>query len=625
MALLLWVQARTHEFRFNASLISANPDGEHVRDVIGINGQWPNPIIRVAKHDRVIIHLKNDMPDRNTSLHFHGLFMKDSNTMDGPESVTQCPIPPGHTFVYNFTVEQTGTYWYHSHLGAQYSDGLRGMFIIEEQSKEDYPFSFDEEVPLSVTDHYHLQSAEIIKSFKSRYNPTGAEPIPQNSLFNESRGVTWSVAPDTTYLLRIVNMGMFVSQYVYIEDHEFTIVEIDGVYVEPVTVDSLYIAVAQRYGVLLRTKKSPQHSTFRFVNVLDEPMLDLLPPDLKIISTNYLSYTPSAELPPHLPNGKNAFDKLIQTLHPVDDFNLKPVERPVLYDDADYQVVLNFTMNNLGNGVNYAFFNNISYVAPKIPTLYTVLSSGEFAQTPAIYGSNTNTFVLQKDEVVEIVLNNMDPGLHPFHLHGHTFQVISRSEGADDEDEPQIYDSLNPEHTRFPKHPMMRDTVVANANGFIVLRFKADNPGVWFFHCHVDWHLEQGLAVTFVEAPMDLQRNQRTIDKTHIAACHGLNIPVKGNAAAHYGDSKAEWLNLEGENVQPAPLPPGFTSKGYAALVACAFAAMFGVYSIYQYGIEDINTEEADDVVAKLYRILEEHDAPERNAMLVNNEPNHSI
>ncbi|KAL6024332.1 ferroxidase fet3, partial [Candidozyma auris] len=149
--------------------------------------------------------------------------------MDGPEHVTQCPIPPGHTFTYNFTVDdQAGTYWYHSHSGSQYSDGLRGMFIIEEESRDLYPFTFDEEVPLTVCDWYHAQSSDIMSQFLSRYNPTGAEPIPQNSLFNDTRNVTWNVEPDKTYFLRIVNMGMFVpANNLYIENHTFTIVEVD--------------------------------------------------------------------------------------------------------------------------------------------------------------------------------------------------------------------------------------------------------------------------------------------------------------------------------------------------------------------------------------------------------------
>lgn len=624
--LLLWASvvtltyAKTHEFSFIASLIDANPDGTHQRKVIALNGEWPLPIIRVAKNDRVVIHLTNSMTDRNTSLHFHGLFMKSQNSMDGPEYLTQCPIPPGSTFVYDFFVEQTGTYWYHLHLGSQYSDGLRGMFIVEEAKVEDYPFRFDKEVPLSVSDWYHLESGDIMKLFKSRYNPTGAEPIPQSSLFNETKNVTWQVEPDTTYYLRIVNMGMFVSQYLYVEDHTFTIVEIDGVYIEPVETDSLYIAVAQRYGVLLKTKKSPKQQDFRFVNMLDEPMLDMLPEDLQIISTNYIQYGEGdSDKPKPLGNGKGEYDKIVKSLKPVDDFVLRPVEMQPLLDDYDFQIVLNFTMGILGDGISYAFFNGITYLPPKVPTLYTVMSSGELASNPAIYGTHTNTFVLQYGEVVEIVLNNMDPGLHPFHLHGHTFQLISRSEGTEDESNPQIYDEKNPDHTKFPEHPMVRDTVMVNSNGFIVLRFKAENPGVWFFHCHVDWHLEQGLAITLVEAPFDIQKNQKPIDKSHFAACSTGHIPHRGNAAGRYGSSDSEWLDLAGENLQVKPLPEGFTFRGDVALLACAAAAIFGIFSIYQYGMEDINSDNTEHTIAKLYQLLDKYDEAETSKMLTLN------
>lgn len=91
---------------------------------------------------------------------------------------------------------------------------------------------------------------------------------------------------------------------------------------------------------------------------------------------------------------------------------------------------------------------------------------------------NSHAFVLKKDEIVDIVLNNLDTGKHPFHLHGHNFQVIVRS--ADDE-------GNYANNGTFPAIPMRRDTILVRPNGNMVLRFKADNPGVWFFHCHLEW------------------------------------------------------------------------------------------------------------------------------------------
>lgn len=125
-----------------------------------------------------------------------------------------------------------------------------------------------------------------------------------------------------------------------------------------------------------------------------------------------------------------------------------------------------------------AFFNGITYVRPKVPTLFTVLTTGANATQPEIYGVNSHAFVLKKDEIIDIVLNNLDTGKHPFHLHGHNFQVIARS----DDGQGNFANNVT-----FPAVPMRRDTVLVRGKGNFVLRFKADNPGVWFFHCHLEW------------------------------------------------------------------------------------------------------------------------------------------
>ncbi|KAG2734846.1 hypothetical protein G9P44_002852 [Scheffersomyces stipitis] len=600
-------EPKTHVFHFNLTYVDADADGTFSRRMIGINNQWPLPTIRVKKNDRIQIHFTN-LLETKASLHFHGLFQQGTNAMDGPEMVTQCPVAPGSTFLYDFKVtKQAGTYWYHSHSGSQYADGLRGILIVED-TEQDYHFHFDEEVVLSVGEHYHKESSEVLSKFMSRYNPTGAEPIPQNSLFNETKNVTWHVEPGKTYLLRIVNMGLFTSQYLSIEDHTFTIVEADGVFVEPQEVDSLYIAVAQRYSVLVKSKKSAKKN-YRFLNIIDQEMLDVLPADLQVISTNWMVYNDDVEMPSPLENNDKSFENQLAKMHPFDDFYLVPLGKEALLPDADVVITLDFTMDVLGDGVNYASFNGVSYVPPKVPTLYSVVSSGKYANNQQVYGSNTNTFVIQNNEVVDIVLNNMDPGKHPFHLHGHTFQVISRSPEGMDEEDPIKFDPNNSSHTNYPEYPMIRDTVQVHPNGFFVLRFKADNPGVWFFHCHVDWHLEQGLAITFVEAPFEIQKQK--IIPNHYDNCKSSNVSTIGNAAGNYGETKESWLNLQGENVQVAPLPAGFTTKGYVAMILCTLVAVYGVWSIYKYGMEDVNSEDTEAVIRKLYDILRTNGALE--------------
>jgi iron transport multicopper oxidase len=109
-----------------------------------------------------------------------------------------------------------------------------------------------------------------------------------------------------------------------------------------------------------------------------------------------------------------------------------------------------------------------------VPTLYTALSAGDLATNSAVYGTYTHPLVLEKDQVVEILINNLDSGKHPFHLHGHEFQVIWRS----DDDAGTFADS-NVTADAFPAIPMKRDTVVVRPNGNMVLRFKSNNPGTF--------------------------------------------------------------------------------------------------------------------------------------------------
>jgi iron transport multicopper oxidase len=164
-----------------------------------------------------------------------------------------------------------------------------------------------------------------------------------------------------------------------------------------------------------------------------------------------------------------------------------------------------------------------------------------------VYGSHTHSFVLAKDEIVDIVLNNLDPGKHPFHLHGHNFQAIWRS----DEEAGTFADS-NVTSADYPSTPMRRDTIVLRPNGNMVLRFRADNPGVWLFHCHIEWHVQSGLIATFVEAPLEVQKTL-VVPKDHFAVCEADGVPTEGNAAGN----KADWLDLDGENAPPARLPEG--------------------------------------------------------------------
>ena len=96
--------AATVTYNWDVTWVSVNPDGRKVRPAVGINGQWPCPTINVNVGDRLIVNLVNKLGNETTSIHWHGLKQQGSSSMDGPVGVTQCPIPPGGSFTYDFVV-----------------------------------------------------------------------------------------------------------------------------------------------------------------------------------------------------------------------------------------------------------------------------------------------------------------------------------------------------------------------------------------------------------------------------------------------------------------------------------------------------------------------------------------
>ncbi|KAF7556174.1 hypothetical protein G7Z17_g1586 [Cylindrodendrum hubeiense] len=583
-------EAKTVTYDFNVTWVTANPDGLQERKVVGINGQWPLPTIDVDKGDRLVVNMNNKLGDKSASIHFHGMFQNGTNEMDGPSMVTQCPVPPGSSITYNFTVDQSGTYWYHCHTEYCYPDGYRGALLIHDDDAF-FADDYDEEIVLSMTDWYHELVEDLEAQFMSLYNPSGAEPVPGSFLLNDTMNSSISVKPDTTYLIRLINYGAFVGQYFYIEDHTFKIVEVDGVYTEPKEASMLYLSVAQRYAILLTTKNSTEKN-YPIVTVADSSLLDTIPDGLKLNNTNWLEYNKTASHPQGIVKAADSTG-----LNPSDDFDLVPYDKQELLPEPDMEIDVTVYMKNLMTGFNYAFLNNISYTAPKVPALYTVLSAGDAAGNASIYGDFTHSVVLKHNDVVQLVLNNADSGSHPFHLHGHQFQVIDRQPPYG----PTFYDYLNGDpipydpknHSSFPKYPSRRDTIVLPPQGYLVIRFVADNPGVWIFHCHIDWHLSSGLAMLMIEAPEKIQERV-SIPDDHYEVCKAASVPYKGNAAANTED----FFDLCGQNEQPAWIPAGFTKRGIIALVFSVISAVIGIVSIVIYGLADIKNKNLTDFAA---------------------------
>jgi iron transport multicopper oxidase len=174
-----------------------------------------------------------------------------------------------------------------------------------------------------------------------------------------------------------------------------------------------------------------------------------------------------------------------------------------------------------------------------VPTFFTALTApAAYRNNSQIYGQ-VNAQVLQYGQVVEIDLNNHDERAHPFHLHGHQFQIINRA--GNEPQWPGLYD--------IPAAPMRRDVVVVYPGVGVTLRFIADNPGVWLFHCHTEFHVEGGMTATFIEAPDVMVASTPRIPTSHKSVCDAQGILRKGNAGGNYKN----WLDLSNANTEPSP------------------------------------------------------------------------
>ena len=109
----------------------------------------------------------------------------------------------------------------------------------------------------------------LLGFFISYANPTGAEPVPNAALLNDTQNLTVSVQPGKTYMFRIVNMGAFAAQYLWFEGHSMRIVEVDGIYTEEAEADMIYLTAAQRYSVLI-TMKNSTSDNYAFVGSMDQ-------------------------------------------------------------------------------------------------------------------------------------------------------------------------------------------------------------------------------------------------------------------------------------------------------------------------------------------------------------------
>jgi len=153
------------EFHLVAEPVKQEIVPERVIDLWGYNGSAPGPTIQVNQGDRVRIIVDNHLPEA-TSMHWHGFEVPVE--MDGSPGSSQDPIPPGGRFVYEFTLHQEGTYFYHSHMAMQEMMGMIGTFIM--QPKEPYRPRVDRDFAIILQEYAVLPNISVPNSMNMEFN-----------------------------------------------------------------------------------------------------------------------------------------------------------------------------------------------------------------------------------------------------------------------------------------------------------------------------------------------------------------------------------------------------------------------------------------------------------------------
>jgi CopA family copper-resistance protein len=487
------------------------------RHAIGINGSVPAPLIRLKQGQNVRLAVTNSL-DVDSSLHWHGLLVPFQ--MDGVPGISFTGIKPGATFVYEFPVMQSGTYWYHSHSGPQEQLGLHGPIVIDPADAD--PIAYDREHVVLLSDHSPLDPHTIFRKLKQqgdyfnhqkqtlaglftgqdqslkerikwgamRMDPTDISDVTGAAYAYLVNGHgprdNWTALfrPDERVRLRIINASSMTNFNVRIPGLPMTVVQADGVNVRPITVDEFQIAVAETYDVIVRPTENraftlvgeaiDRSGMARATLAPREGMAASVPPLRRCPLTTMkdmgmdMSGMTMTGMDMSMRNPKNApqvkMGPGVETISPM------PVDRtgdaPQGLEDVGHKVLVYRDL--------VAFDRNPDTRTPS--RAMEIHLTGNMERYMWSFDGEKFNEVKQPipfttNERVRVTLVNDTMMNHPIHLHGHYFELV----------------------TGHGDHAPRKHTVNVRPGGKVTFDLTTNAPGDWAFHCHMLYHMHAGM------------------------------------------------------------------------------------------------------------------------------------
>jgi FtsP/CotA-like multicopper oxidase with cupredoxin domain len=405
------------------------------------NGVEPGPVLRLRQGAPFRAAVENRLAEA-TTVHWHGIRLP--NAMDGVPGLTQPTIPPGGRFDYAFTPPDAGTFWYHSHDDSlvQMGRGLAGALIVEESE----PPAVDRELLWTIQDWRLEPDAQIAPGFSNRMEAAMDGRVGNTVTINGRLPETLHVRAGERVRLRLLNAAIARMMALRFEGHRPVIVALDGQPCDPhePAGGRILLAPAMRADVMLDMQGEPG----RTYSVVDD-FYDQLSYTLV-----RLAYDPTPPLRSH-----------------PSDASLRlppnPVPRPDLATAVIHEVRMQGgMMSGMGQGGMMGMaMGDASWAING----QSMTGDGSAGMPPL--------FRIDRGRSCILDFRNETAWWHPMHLHGHSFNVLSR-DGA-----PATHDEWG-------------DTVLVRPREHVRIAFVADNPGDWMLHCHVMEHQVGGLMTT---------------------------------------------------------------------------------------------------------------------------------
>jgi iron transport multicopper oxidase len=353
--------------------------------------------------------------------------------------------------------------------------------------------------------------------------PTNATIYPDTNDCGDIPTTYWNVTLDEhkTYRLRLLNAGSYTDQTFSIDGHELTVVELDGIALEPYRTKRIRLAVSQRASVLIDTKTPGAHwirsalgtdqmeqyfapnvsnvtlAILRYGFNVGPDTMPSISPEEAVSSTGTEGHGIGAPMdgePAVVPSAPtwslNAATVGPYTrLYPAEVLVPPPSMRTV---DAQFEMLM--TEDNTMR----AFINNHSWVPMANNAAIFIAQDGyQPGNDGSVFGSQFNILTTDPSEVIDLILHTNDTGPHPFHFHGHNFWILAQGLGTFNGDTATLPTDNN---------PLYGDVVVVPPGGHVVIRFTTSNPGAWALHCHMQWHMMVGLMMSVTSQPQEMMK-----------------------------------------------------------------------------------------------------------------------